>query len=271
MNAFLSKTKYIEDPNISKTITLTKCETILNCTMDQALLGYFSNEMLLNSEPNCARFKTKNYIEYMDLVNIFKENKNSSQITKYKRDLCFSELDFVLPFPFNPRSSNRSDSCHYDPKTKSFFLVGKNYLKEGEGEFCQPITANVCKKRNTEPKSMKAYRFFMFSGMLYQQIDEKKILCKDIAMIDFGGWASSKPMIKFIIQDRKEKYKENILKMIKLIPEDKKISDYREHLTRKVDGKVVDGFGTLLANHDFELENDTRKSHEIEFEDIKME
>jgi hypothetical protein len=36
--------------------------------------------------------------------------------------------------------------------------------------------------------------------------------------------------------------------MAKLIPDDKKISDYKVNLTRKVDGKVVDGFGTLLSN-----------------------
>jgi hypothetical protein len=264
MNAFISNTKYIEDSNISKTITVTKCETILHCTMDQALLSFFSNDMLLNSEPNCARFRTTNYIEYEDLVNIYKENKNSSQISKYKRDLCLSALDFSLPFPFNPRSSNRADSCHYDAKTKSFFLVGKNYLQEGEDEFCTPINIEMCKKRNTEPKSTKAYRFFMYSGRMYQQIDEKRILCKDIGMIDFGGWTSSKPVTKLLIEDRKNKYKESIIKAAMLIPEDKKISDYREHLRRKVDGKVVDGFGMLLANFDFDEKIEEKEIIEIE-------
>jgi hypothetical protein len=264
MNAFISNTKYIEDSNISKTITVTKCETILHCTMDQALLSYYSNEMLMNSEPNCARFRTTNYIEYEDLVNIYKENKKSSQISKYKRDLCFSALDFSLPFPFNPRSSNRTDSCYYDAKTKSFFMVGKNYLQEGEDEFCTPINIELCKKRNSEPKPMKAYRFFMYTARMYQQIDEKKILFKDVGMLDFGGWASSKPLTKFIIEDRKNKYKESIIKMAKLIPEDKKISDYVEKLTKKVDGKVVDGFAYLLANTYYEEEKIVKNDVEIE-------
>jgi hypothetical protein len=248
MNAFLSDTKYIEDSNISKTITVTKCETILHCTMDQALLSYFSNEMLLNSEPNCARFRTTDYFTYKDLVNIYKEKDNAEQMLKYKRDLCISSLDFVLPFPFHPRTSTRSDSTHYDPETKTFSSVGKNFLEGEEEEFCTPLNVEMCKKRNTEPVSTKAFRFFLFSGRMYQQIDEKKILFKDIAMLDFGGWASSKPMTKFLIEDRKNKYKDSIVKMAKLIPEDKKISDFREKLTRKIDGKVVDGFGTLLSN-----------------------
>jgi hypothetical protein len=262
MNAFLSDSKYIEDSNISRTITVTKCETILHCTMDQALLSYFSNDMLLNSEPNCARFRTSNYIEYEDLVKIYKEKDNSEQISKYKRDLCISSLDFALPFPFNPRTSNRSDSTHYDPSTKTFFMVGKNFLQEGEDEFCVPLNVEMCKKRNTEPITMKAYRFFLFNGRMYQQIDEKNILFKDIAMLDFGGWASSKPMTKFLIEDRKNKYKDSIVKMAKLIPDDKKISDYKVNLTRKVDGKVVDGFGTLLSNQ-FSMEREIKEVERI--------
>jgi hypothetical protein len=252
MNAFVSDTKYITDSNIAKTITVTKCETILHCTLDQALLSFFSNDMLLNSEPNCARFRTMDYIQHEDLLKIYQEQNKSSEISKYKRDLCISSLDFALPFPFNPRYSSRSDSCHYDPETKTFIVVGKNFLQEGEGEFCTPIKVEMCKKRNTEPKLMRAYRFFMFSATMYQQIDEKKILFKDIAMVDFGGWGSSKLVSTMLIQDRKDKFKDSIVKMFKLIPEDKKVADYREHLTRKVDGKVVDGFGTLLANFDFE-------------------
>jgi hypothetical protein len=270
MNAFLCDTKYIEDSKISKTMSLSKCETILHCTMDQALLSFFCNDMLLNSEPNCARFKTIDYIPYEDLVKIYKEKDNADQISKYKRDLCISELDFALPFPFNPRTSNRSDSTLYDPKTKTFILVGKNFLKVGEEEFCTPLNATICKKRNTEPKSMKAYRFFMFNFRIYQEIDEKKILYKDIALVDFGGWASSKAMTKLIIEDRKNKYKDSIVKMAKIIPEDKKVSDCIEELTRKVDGKIVDGFGNLLVNS-FLNEKEEKIIKERKEESIKTE
>jgi hypothetical protein len=271
MNAFTTNTKFISDSKISKTITVTKCETILNCTLDQALLSFFSNEMLMISEPNCARFRTLDYIPHEDLVKLYKEQNKSEEISKYKRDLCFSALDFVLPFPFHPRYSSRSDSCIYDPKTKSFMLVGKNFLEEGEGEFCTPIQVEMCKKRNTEPKKTKAYRFFMFSGTMYQQIDEKRVLFKDIAMVDFGGWGSSKLMSTLIIKDRCDKFKDSIVQMIKLIPEEKKIADYREQLTRKVDGKVVDGFGTLLANHDFEEKVPEEKVVEKDPEEIVVE
>jgi hypothetical protein len=270
MNAFLSDSKYIEDSNISNSITVTKCETILHCTMDQALLSYFSNDMLLNSEPNCARFRTSNYIEYEDLVKIYKEKDNAEQISKYKRDLCISSLDFALPFPFNPRTSNRSDSMHYDPATKTFLMVGKNFLQEGEDDFCVPLHVEMCKKRNTEPRSTKAYRFFLFSGRMYQQIDEKNILVKDIAMLDFGGWASSKPVTTYLIQDRKNKYKKNIVKMAKLIPEEKKISDCTEQLTRKIDGKVVDGYGNLLSNQ-FSMEKEFEEIQVIESKVVTVE
>jgi hypothetical protein len=248
MNAFISDTKYIEDDNISKYITVTKCETILNCTMDQALLSYFSNDMLLHAEPYCAKFQTTSYIAHDDLVKVYKEKNNLDQISKYKRDLCVTSMDICLPFPFHPRTTNRSDSTHYDAKTKTFYMIGKNYLKEEEEEFCTPLNAKVCKKRNTEPTLTKAYRFFLFSGRMYQQIDEKKILFKDLDMLDFGGWASSKFISKRLIEDRKNKFKDSIVKMTKLIPDDKKISDYVETLTRKVDGIIVDGFGTLLSN-----------------------
>jgi hypothetical protein len=249
VNCFITDSKYIS--NVSKTITIAKFETILPCTFDQALLSYFSNEMILNTDPNCARFLTTDFVEYEDLKKIYKNQDREDQIQKYKRDLHVSSLDFALPFPFHPRHATRADSCHYDPTTKTFIRVGKNFIEDGE-EFGKQIKVEMCKKRNTEPKEMKAYSFFLFSATMYQQIDEKQILYKDIAMIDFGGWGSSSTMSKAIVADRKNKFKESILKMAKEFPENVKISDLREKLTKKVDGKVIDGFGTLLCNIDFE-------------------
>jgi hypothetical protein len=250
MNTFITNTKYIDDEKISKTITVAKCETILNCSLDAALLGYFSNEMV-KKDPNCARFQTMDFIEHEELVKIYKEQKRTDQISKYKRDLLISILDFALPFPLGPRHANRSDSCHYDPKTKTFIRVGKNFLREGDGNFCEQILVDMCKKRNSEPKPMKGYRFFLFSGTIYQQIDENKVLYKDIGFLDFGGWGSSKLMSHAILKDRKNKFKDSIISSIKEFPENAKISDYKDQYTKKVDGKVVDGFGMLLSNIDF--------------------
>eukprot|EP01080_Neovahlkampfia_damariscottae_P005851 gene5851-9674_t len=249
VNAFISDTNYLPEAKISTTVNVVKFETVLNCTFDQALLSYFSNEMMMKSDPNCGRIRNMDYFEYDDLVKLYKEQNKEDEIKQYKRDLSICALDFALPYPFDPRFANRADSAHYDPETKTFLRVGKNYYEDGQ--FGKPITVEMVKKRGTKPKVMKAYTFFMFSATMYQKIDEKKVLYKNIVLMDFGGWGSSKMMISKIIKSRKEKFKGTIIKMAQEFPDDIKIADHAEKLCRKEDGKVTDGFGKLLGNTEF--------------------
>eukprot|EP01080_Neovahlkampfia_damariscottae_P011257 gene11257-4076_t len=252
VNAFTSETNYLPEVRISNTIVnAVKFETILPCTFDQSLLSYFSNEMLMKSDPNCRRIRNVDYFEYDKLMKIYKEQQKENQIEKYKRDLNVCALEFALPFPFNPRFANRADSCHYDPETKTFMRLGKNFYQDGE--FGKPVKVEMACKRGSEQSTMmKAYTFFLFSCAFFQKIDEKKVLYKDIVLMDLGGWGSSKMMISKIIKDRKDKFKGSILKIInEHVPETMKFADVSEKLNKEIDGKPADGFAKLLGNIDF--------------------
>eukprot|EP01080_Neovahlkampfia_damariscottae_P011535 gene11535-4788_t len=252
VNAFTSETNYLPEVRISNTVVnAVKFETILPCTFDQALLSYFSNEMLMKSDPNCRRIRNIDYFDYEELKKMYKEQNKEDQITKYKRDLNVCGLDFGLPFPLNPRYANRADSCHYDPETKTFIRVGKNFYKDGE--FGKSVKVEMAQKRGSEKTSvMKAYTFFLFSGTIFQKLDEKRILYKDLILMDLGGWASSQMMISQIVKERKDKFKGSILKMVsQYVPESMKFADCSEKLNKEVNGKPVDGFGKLIGNINF--------------------
>eukprot|EP01080_Neovahlkampfia_damariscottae_P011272 gene11272-4085_t len=249
VNAFISNTNYLPEAKISNHVHVIKIETIVDCTFDQTLLSYFSNEMMMKQDPNCGRIQNLDYYEYDDLVKLYNKNKKGEEIRKYKRDLNVCALDFSMPFPFDPRFSKRADSCTYDADTQTFMLVGKNFSEDGE--FCKPVYVDMVKKQGGKPKSMKAYKFFMFSSTIYQKIDERKILYKDISFVDFGGWGSSKIMVSAVVKDRKDKLKSTMAMWAHKVPENDKIQDYVQQLTRKEDGKVADGFGMLLGNMDF--------------------
>ena len=243
-NAYTSTKNFLPELTIVKNHMISKVECILPCTFDQALLSYFDNNQLYKSDPNCGKFETTEYHKYEDLLEISKKQQNEEELQKYKRDCAVNRIEMKMPFPFNPRVANYAVTGYYDPKNMRFMRVGKNFLREGN--WCCQSSQEVTLKRDQQPKMKKVYNFLIFSGAMHTKLDNHKVLYQEINIIDLAGWASSKLMFNLIIQDRKNKIRNQMMKMVSEFPEDVKITNLKEKLTSLIDGKP-NGLGTLLS------------------------
>eukprot|EP01080_Neovahlkampfia_damariscottae_P004520 gene4520-7898_t len=245
-NAYISKTNFFPDVSIVKKLKLSKFESFLPCTFDQALLSYFDNDQLYKADPNCGKYETVQYFSYEELLEHHKNTKTSGDIQKYKRDTAISRIELKLPFPLDPRVANYAMTCYYDPVEEVFMRIGKTFLKEGKWDGSTKVE-EVTLKRGAKPTKKKVHTLFLFSAGLYKKLDNKRVFYQEINFNNFSGWASSNAMSRVIIKERKDKFRNQMLDLAKDIPENAKIMSLKDELFRLIDGKM-NGLGNILYN-----------------------
>eukprot|EP01080_Neovahlkampfia_damariscottae_P004522 gene4522-7900_t len=245
MNAYVSHTNFFPDVTVVKKYQISKFESVLPCTMDQALLSYFDNEQLYKSDPNCGNYETTEYHTYDDLLEFHKKSNTLDHIQKYKRETAVSNIVMKLPFPFNSRVADYAMTCYYDPENEVFMRIGKTYIKEGK--FGTKDKKEVPLKRGADPKKAKVYSLFLFSAGLYKKMDNNRVFYQEVNINNLAGWFSKDALFKVITKDRKDKFRDQMLQLAREFPEDTKIADHKERLFKLVDGKP-NGLGQLLIN-----------------------
>ena len=268
-NAYVSLKNLLPDLKHIKDAKISKFESFIPCTFDQALLSYFDNEQVYKSDPNCGKFETVDYYTHEQLLEVYKKNGVSEENQRYKRESSVNRLELKLPPPFNPRVADFGLTSFYDKKNERFMKIGKNFMKEGT--WCAPDVQEVTLKRGGKAKKKKCYSFFLFSAGMYTKLDENRVLYQEVNLNNLAGWVSSKAMFKAVTNDRKKKFRNQLLKLAMEFPVELKIENQKERLHALVDGKM-NGLGNLLYNT-MELhkdENETKQeTNKVEI-DVEM-
>eukprot|EP01080_Neovahlkampfia_damariscottae_P006435 gene6435-10443_t len=246
MNAYIGTSNFLPDVKLLKTVRISKFECILPCTFEQALISYFDNEQIYKSDPNCGKYETDEYYTYDQLVEFHKKNRTEMDIVKYKRDLSVNSMCLKLPFPFNSRTANYALSGHYDEKNQIFMRIGKSFLPQTEKFGTKNVEA-VPPKRGAKPKKTKVYSIFIFAAGIYKKLDDNRVFFQEVNIMDLAGWFAKESLFKVVTKDRKDKFRNQMLELARAYPQDAKISDYKDYLSKLVDGKT-NGLGKILVN-----------------------
>jgi hypothetical protein len=244
MNAFYSNLNYLPKVNVSKNVKTIKFECILPIELQRICMAYSTSEGHNKSDPNSTYIKCTDYYDYEALKKVFKEKGFKDEIGE-PRELSVNISHLVFPYPFNPRVFHHSGSMKYFPEAEKVMVLVKPFIPEGQ-KFLQSYMEDIHLQDGKPTKNVKAYPLFSYGFSKYQQIDEKKVLFTQVLIMDMGGWTNNEILLKILIKDRASKFKETMLRLAEELPENAQIEDFKEKLCRKEDGKVVDGFGSLL-------------------------
>jgi hypothetical protein len=231
-----------------------KYQCVLPFSMHQCLVGIFSKEFSLKSEPQLISVLTSKYLSFNDLAKDY-ESRGIAH-TKYKRGLVCLQNVLDLPFPLNKRHMRCCASFSYDTQTKTMLVVIKGFT-DNYSDF------SVKKKTELPDKNGKivnsdAYNMFNFGFFRLQKIGDNKVSFNQVTMMQVGGWTNNKLIFKKIASNRGMEARKTYLKFLSEIPSDSTIKDYKDTFLKiNKNGFPDDGFGKLLyeTNEVWDIEN----------------
>jgi hypothetical protein len=233
-----------------------KYEWVLPFSMHRCLIGIFSKESSLKTEPGTRSILTTRYCSIEDLEEIYEKNQKTNAISKYKRGMVCNQAVVDLPFPLNCRNVNSSFTFIYDSESKSV-ICG---MKAFESDF-----SNFATKRKVETKNKfgnieksKCYSIFNFGFFKLQKIEDNKTLFIQVSLANPGGWVNDKNLMKVVSKSRGIAMRKSYMKVMSELPKDIHLKDCEKEFN-KVDenGMPIDGLGKLLfeMNMKFNIEN----------------
>eukprot|EP01080_Neovahlkampfia_damariscottae_P004083 gene4083-7372_t len=246
INTFYSKLNYLPNLTFSNTISIIKYEAIMPFSLQKALLSTVSNEGLFKSDPNITRVRTIDFKTYQQIQNEYEHKQN---ILKYERSQVMIISDIKMPFPLNPRVDITSNAMHYDSKEKAFYCLAKPYVKDNK-EMLKSTKMEVALSKGGKPKITKAYTYFNYSMLCLKVIDDSEIIFSQVNIVDLGGSSRNKSLFLYAARERGKGFKHTMTALAKDIPNDVKISDYKEHFNKEENGIPIDGLGKLLLEVD---------------------
>jgi hypothetical protein len=232
-----------------------KFEWVLPFSMHKCLIGIFSKECNLKTEPGTRCITTTRYCSMEDLEEIYEKNQKLNAISKYKRGMVCTKAVVDLPFPLNCRNVNSSFTFIYDSETKSV-ICGMKAFESDFSNFATKKNVELATKSGKIEKS-NSYAIFNYGFLKLQKIDENKTLFIQVSLANPGGWVNDKKLLKAISKSRGIGMRKSYLKVMSELPKDINLKDCEEF--NKVDekGMPIDGLGKLLyeMNLKFNIEN----------------
>eukprot|EP01080_Neovahlkampfia_damariscottae_P012294 gene12294-5877_t len=269
VNAYYTKSNYL--PKISIQTAASKYECTIKEPFHRSILSFIC-DMSINSDPNFAGMKKLGYLNTNDLIEYFNKNKMNEEMKSCPRTVSQLRFDANFGFPFNMRSWSVCSSLHYEPETKSLYMIFKPFLKDFS-KFGQAEMMEMSQIGSNEKKSLKAYHLFDFTFRKFQKLDENKTFYQEITFFKMGGWADNKSFISLVIKDRAAGLRKSITKSCSSFPEDVKISDLSKKFN-ELDEKSLpkDMLGKMLVDLDIEkMDQEFSESKTTNIESISIQ